>query len=220
MTPVRKIPDQEEERRLHLQGYSQVAGVDEVGRGPLAGPVVAAAVILPDLKGRRVRNVTLIRDSKLLRPQEREIAAVLVRRIAVSASIGSAGPDEIDRMGIAPATRLAMRRALEGLPQPPDHLLVDAFPLAWRNLPYTAIVGGDRLCTAIAAASIVAKVYRDALMVEMDSRYPGYGFAGHKGYATKAHLHALAQLGPCPIHRRSFSPPRPALPLQYVGAHA
>ena len=220
MASTRKVPNQEEERRLHRQGYRLVAGIDEVGRGPLAGPVVAAAVVLPELKGKRVRHLSMIKDSKALGPKQREVAGVLVRRIAVSVGIGGVAAGEIDAMGIAPATRLAMRRALEQLPEPPDHLLVDALPLSWNGLPCTAIVGGDRLCTAVAAASIVAKVYRDALMAEMDSQYPGYGFALHKGYATRAHFQALARLGPCPIHRRSFGPLRPALPLQHAGEYA
>ena len=220
MSSTRRLPNQEEERRLRHQGYSWVAGIDEVGRGPLAGPVVAAAVVLPELKGKRLRHLSLIKDSKLLAPGQRELADRLVRRIAVSVGIGGVGAVEIDDMGIAPATRLAMRRALEQMPETPDYLLVDALPLTWGGLPCTAVVGGDRRCTAIAAASIVAKVHRDALMAEMDSRYPGYSFALHKGYATRAHLQALARLGPCPIHRRSFAPLRPALPLQYAGGYA
>ena len=211
-----RIPNQEEERRLHKLGYQRVAGIDEVGRGPLAGPVVAAAVVLSDLKGRRVRDLSLIRDSKLLSPRQRERAAEAVRRVATASGIGVVSSQEIDSMGIAPATRLAMRRALEEMPQAPDHLLVDAFPLSWKNRPYIAVVGGDRRCTAIAAASVLAKVYRDALMVASDACYPGYGFASHKGYATRAHFDALARLGPTPIHRRSFSPLRQTLPLQYA----
>ena len=207
-TPI-QLPTQQEEARLHRQGYRRVAGVDEVGRGPLAGPVVAAAVVLPPLRSRGRRDLSLIRDSKQLTPAQRQRAAALVEEIAHGIGVGAASAEEIDRLGIVAATRQAMTLALERLPQPPDYLLIDALPLAWRGLPCGAIVHGDRLCTAIAAASVMAKVHRDALMREMDERHQGYGFARHKGYASVAHLAALRALGPSPIHRRSFSPLRP-----------
>ena len=201
-------PTQDEEQRLRSDGYLRIAGLDEVGRGPLAGPVVAAAVVLPDLRNEHDRELRLVRDSKALSPCQRERAAILVRRLAIGIGIGMAGPNDIDRLGIVSATRLAMYRAAEGLPERPDHLLVDALRLAWENVPCTPIVHGDQQCTAIAAASVVAKVHRDALMVEFDASYPGYGFAAHKGYGTKRHLAALLRSGPTPIHRRSFAPLR------------
>lgn len=204
------LPSQEQERRLHLAGFGRVAGLDEVGRGPIAGPVVAAAVILPDLV-RRSKGFRLVRDSKTLSERQLERGAALVRRIAIAVGIGSASVDEIDREGIVPATKMAMRRALDALPAVPDHLLVDAVRLDWRLVPCTALVHGDARCTAVAAASVVAKVHRDALMRELDARFPGYGFGAHKGYCSRAHLTALARLGPCAAHRRSFAPVRPTL---------
>ena len=220
------IPTQHEERRLHRSGYLHVAGIDEVGRGPLAGPVVAAAVVLPDLAGHDPKALALVRDSKTLSHRQRQLAAVLVRRVALAFGVGEASSGEIDAMGVAPATRLAMRRALAWLPEAPhqllpDYLLVDGtFPLAWNNLPCTPVVKGDRRCTAIAAASVIAKVHRDALMADLDGLYPGYGFAAHKGYASRTHLEALERLGPSPEHRRSFSPLRQRLPLVFAESHA
>lgn len=185
--------------------------MDEVGRGPIAGPVVAGAVVLPDLTGFEHDDLPLLRDSKTLKPTELRRADVLVREIAVAIGIGEASNEEIDSEGIAPASRIAMRRALECLAEPPDHVLVDAFPLDWKRKPCTAIVKGDALCTAIAAASIVAKVYRDRLMRRLDRRYPGYGLSAHKGYASARHLAAVAEKGPSPVHRLTFSPFKPTL---------
>lgn len=203
---------QAEERALWEAGYAVVAGVDEVGRGPLAGPVVAAAVVLPDLTDVDEPELHLLRDSKKLSEKQRERAAQVVRRIAVGVSIGEASSGVVDEMGIIPATRLAMRLGLDGLPAPPDHLIVDGKAcIDWRLTPCIALVKADMLCSAVAAASIVAKVHRDAIMRELDARYPGYGFAAHKGYAAASHLHALEQLGPSPIHRRTFSPLRATL---------
>ena len=204
-------PTQAEERRLLLLGFTRVAGIDEVGRGPIAGPVVAAAVVLPDLSGLEHPDLALVRDSKTLSAAQLTRADALVRELALGVGVGVASPDEIDRVGIAPATRKAMRRAAEALPEPPDHLLIDAFPLDWRRTPCLAIIKGDALCTAISAASVVAKVRRDALMCELDERYPGYGLASHKGYASVKHLAAVGSLGPSPAHRKSFSPFKPTL---------
>jgi ribonuclease HII len=208
----RTVATQAEERRLWESGFVQVAGVDEVGRGPLAGPVVAGAVILPDLKGSRARDLDLIQDSKSLTERQRERGDSVVRGIALAIGIGEVSSAQIDEIGIMPATKLAMRIALDQLDPPPDHLLVDGkVGIDWHLRPCTPIVKGDLLCSAVAAASVVAKVYRDALMRAYDERYPGYGLGGHKGYASASHLAAIAALGPSPQHRRSFSPMRPLL---------
>lgn len=181
------------------QGAVLVAGVDEAGRGPLAGPVVAAAVLLPP----RYRLLGLD-DSKRLTPQARESLFSALIRDCLSHGVGVAGVEEIDRVNIAQAAWAAMRRAVAGLIPRPDLLLVDGYPIPALSLAQQAIVGGDRLSLAIAAASVVAKVTRDRLMVELDAAHPGYGFARHKGYATAEHLRAIAERGPCPSHRRSF----------------
>ncbi len=199
-------PDWSAERLLWKQGYPRVAGVDEVGRGPLAGPVVAAAVVFP--KGFSARRLPGLRDSKQLTPAARERLAPRIRRLAEGVGVGSASPAEIDALGIVGATVTAMFRAVRELPVGVDHLLVDALPLDCDGLPCRAIVHGDALCCSIAAASIVAKVARDALMDDLDARFPGYGLARHKGYPTPEHLAALARLGPSPLHRRSFAPVR------------
>jgi ribonuclease HII len=188
-------------RRLAREGARAVAGVDEVGVGPLAGPVVACAVVLPE----RV-ELPGLDDSKKLSAAARERLAELIRSQALAVCVASASPSEIDRVNILQARFAAQRRAVAGLGFSPDHVLVDgqAIPdLAW---PQTAIVGGDARDGSIAAASIVAKVYRDALMRRLAGRYPGYGFDRHKGYATREHLAALHRLGPTPLHRRSFAP--------------
>jgi ribonuclease HII len=184
-----------------------LAGVDEAGRGPLAGPVVAAAVILRDdlvIEG--------LRDSKQLAPTRREVVARLIRDRAVAFAIGSAGEAEIDALNILQASLLAMRRAVTALEIAPQRVLVDGNHVpAELQCEARAVVGGDRRVPAISAASILAKVARDAVMVDLDRRYPEYGFARHKGYATEAHRAALEQHGPSPVHRRSFAPVRKAL---------
>ena len=204
-----RVPSYDREAALRLKGYTAIAGVDEVGRGPLAGPVMAAAVILSS----RLDDpwVRLVRDSKLLTPRQRETAHAHIVREAVGVGVGAATSQEIDAVGIAPATRLAMARALGELRPTPDALLIDALTLPEVNLPQQGIIHGDRLCLSIAAASIVAKVTRDRLMIEQDQRHPGYGFARHKGYPTPEHLGQLQSLGPSPIHRRSFAPVRDLL---------
>jgi ribonuclease HII len=204
-------PTQDAEQRLRLAGYLRVAGIDEVGRGPIAGPVVAAAVVLPELTGCDHADFPLIRDSKTLTAPQRERAAVLVRALTDAVGVGEATVGEIDSFGIVPATKLAMRRALDCLVDPPDHLLIDAVQLDWHRRPCEAVIRGDAQCLAIAAASVVAKVHRDAIMRDLDDLYPGYGFSGHKGYAARDHLDAIAALGPSPVHRMSFSPFRPTL---------
>ncbi len=179
-----------------------VCGLDEVGRGPLAGPVVAAAVVLDP-----ARPIDGLADSKTLTPARREALAAEIRAHALAWALGRAEVEEIDRINILQASLAAMRRAVEALPIEVDHALVDGNRIP-DGLPCSAeaIVGGDGREPAIAAASIIAKVSRDQEMVALDRRYPGYGFASHKGYPTRAHLEALRTLGACPIHRRSFAP--------------
>ncbi len=202
-------PDWSAERLLWKQGYLRVAGVDEVGRGPLAGPVVAAAVVFP--RSFRASKLPGLRDSKQLTSAARERLAPQVRRYATGVGVGSASHAEIDALGIVGATVAAMARAIRQLPQAADHLLVDALRLECDGLPCRAIIHGDALCCSIAAASIVAKVARDSLMVKLDALHRGYGFARHKGYPTPEHLAALERLGPTPLHRRSFAPVRRVL---------
>jgi ribonuclease HII len=199
----------------YRRGFKTIAGVDEVGRGPLAGPVVAAAVILP-----RGFTHPEIKDSKLLSPKQREKLAPLIRENAESWGLGVVEVDEIDRINILQASLLAMVKALDGLASTPDCLLIDGNqPIPTRlfhesrfssvsSLYQKPIVKGDQLCLSIAAASIVAKVARDGMMVELDKQYPEYGFAAHKGYSCRAHFDALRRFGPSPIHRRSFKPVR------------
>jgi ribonuclease HII len=196
------------ENELYASGVLHVAGVDEVGMSPLAGPVCAAAVILP--VGYKLVGVD---DSKKLDASERERLAEILRRDAVAWAIGEATPEEIDRINIYHAGLLAMRRAIEGLDPRPEHVLVDARRLKDVPLPQTPIIHGDAESFSIAAASIVAKVHRDALMVELDRQHPGYGFAKHKGYPVKKHYEALERLGVTPVHRRSFGPVKKALGL-------
>ncbi len=194
-------------------GYRLVAGLDEAGRGPLAGPVVAAAVILP----RRCRFAGL-NDSKQLTETERERLFGEIHRRAVALGVGQASEHEIDAMNILEATRLAMRRAIEALPCPPDFLLLDALELHAVSLPQRAIVKGDALSVSIAAASVVAKVTRDRMMEAYHRQYPQYNFQAHKGYGTAEHLRMLAAHGPCAIHRRSFRPVGEALPAREQAA--
>ena len=178
-----------------------VAGVDEAGRGPLAGPVVAAAVILDPR--RRIRGLA---DSKVLSPERREDLAILIRERSVAWATGSADVEEIDRINIFHATMLAMSRAVAALPVPPEEALIDGNACPALHCRVRAIVKGDRDVKAISAASIIAKTTRDALLRELDKTYPAYGFAQHKGYGTPEHLAALGRHGPCAIHRRSFAP--------------
>jgi ribonuclease HII len=202
------MPDLSLERRLHQAGVSLVAGVDEAGRGPLAGPVAAAAVILPAGLSGAEPWLAAVDDSKRLSAAQRERAIGLVREHALAVAVALVGPQEIDRVGIGRATLQAMLQAVADLPISPQHLLLDYVPLRECHLPFNAIVRGDSLSYSIAAASIVAKVTRDHWMLQADARYPGYAFARHKGYPTAQHLSCLRELGPCPIHRRSFAPVR------------
>lgn len=186
---------------LRAAGARHVAGVDEVGVGPLAGPVVAAAVVLRD----RARLPGLD-DSKRLAARARERLDAAIREQAIAVAVAEAGPEEIDRLNVYHAALLAMRRAVEALAVVPDHVLVDARTIPGIDAPQTSIVHGDVLDASIAAASIVAKVHRDALLRELEVRHPGYGFARNAGYPTPEHLAALRELGPSPVHRRSFAP--------------
>jgi len=200
------MPSFAEEEMLEAQGYQCIAGVDEVGRGALAGPVVAAAVILPCHISAPWLN--LVKDSKQLSPSRRQLLFHHIHEIAVAIGIGMAPHEVIDAQGIIKATRLAMKLAIDQLSPPPQSLLIDYMRLPEVSLPQKGIKNGDELCFSIACASIVAKVARDQLMIEMDRTYPGYGLARHKGYGTKEHLACLHRLGPSPIHRRSFQPVR------------
>jgi ribonuclease HII len=188
------------ERVLWRTGVRWVAGVDEVGVGPLAGPVVAAAVVFhPDV------DIDGIDDSKKLEREVRERLAEQIHARAAGVGIGTAEVDEIDRVNVYQAALLAMRRAVEALPMVPEHLLVDARQVPGVPMPQNPFDKGDGLDYSIAAASIVAKVHRDRLMTELDARWPGYGFARHKGYATAEHQEAIRRRGPCPAHRQSYA---------------
>ena len=187
------------ERELWAKGVKYIAGVDEVGRGPLAGPVVTAAVVLPadfSLLG--------VDDSKKLSPKRREELFEQIKEAAVCWSIGRREPNRIDEINILEATKEAMTDAINALSVRPDHVLIDAVKLPGLAIPQTPLIKGDARSVSIAAASILAKVTRDREMVAMDEVYPGYAFASNKGYGTKAHYEGLAKLGPCPIHRKTF----------------
>ena len=192
-----------------------IAGVDEVGRGPLAGPVIAAAVILDP-----ARPIAGLADSKKLSPARRERLALDIRANALAWALGRAEVAEIDRLNIFQASLLAMRRAVEALPMTPDRVLVDGKHCPPLACPCTAIVRGDATVPAISAASIVAKVTRDAELRELHDRYPRYDFARHKGYPTAVHREALRRYGPCPEHRRSFAPVAAALQATIVEEQA
>ncbi|MEO8458727.1 MAG: ribonuclease HII [Chloroflexota bacterium] len=196
------------ERTIWGEGTHLIAGVDEVGRGPLAGPVAAGAVILPmgARAAGRYKFLRHLNDSKKLSHEVRAELAPYIWEHAVAASVGFVSVETIDRIGIAEASRQAWLAALGDLPVRPQHLLLDAFPLKACNLPQTNIIGGDGLSLSIAAASIIAKVARDKLMDGHDDSYPGYGFLTNKGYYTQEHARAIKDLGPCDLHRRSFQP--------------
>lgn len=196
-------PDLEFEQPLWEGGFLQVGGIDEAGRGALAGPVSAAVVILP-ADPSIARRLSGVRDSKQMTPRQRAIWAATIRSQASAWGVGFASAQEIDSLGIVPATRLAAWRAIQSLPQPPEYLLLDYLLLPACDLPQTALVKGDRRSLSIASASVLAKTARDELMIELDQHYPGYGLAGHKGYGTAAHLAALGRLGASPIHRLTF----------------
>lgn len=187
------------EKKLWARGIEHIAGVDEAGRGPLAGPVVAAAVVLPP-----DTPIPGLNDSKALSEKRREALFKIIREVALAIGVGEASPEEIDKYNIRNATHRAMCKALHALDIPPDRVLVDGNAVPQSPFPERAIVGGDGASLSIAAASVIAKVTRDRAMVAYDARYPDYGFASHKGYGSADHLAALRKHGPCPIHRRSF----------------
>ncbi len=194
-------PDGVFEQEARTRGYRRVAGVDESGRGPLAGPVVAAAVVLP-----RLCRLEGLRDCKLLTAQQREELYARLLSVAVDIGVGVVGADVIDAVNILEATRLAMAQAVGHLSPPPDFLLLDAVVLRGMAMEQRPVIKGDQLCLSVAAASIVAKIVRDRLMARAHARYPQYGFLAHKGYGTAQHLRQLRRHGPCELHRRSFEP--------------
>ncbi len=207
MTGGQGLPTWRYERALWRSGVVRVAGVDEVGRGPLAGPVYAGAVVLPTSK---LRWMARLRDSKELEASEREELARAIKRTA-DWGVGAVSTQVIDQIGIVRATRLAMRIAVARLSAPPDALLVDGREFVAGGIPQQAVIDGDALCKSVAAASIVAKVERDAVMCALDARFPGYGLAQNKGYYTAGHREALARLGYSTVHRLTFAPVRAAL---------
>jgi ribonuclease HII len=204
-------PTLEVEMALLAQGHRFVAGLDEAGRGAWAGPVVAAAVVLPLDQSDLEHILTGVRDSKQLSPAAREELLIGIRQTALGIGVGVSAPAVVDRDGVLPATRRAMRQALARLSPQPECLIVDHLQLRTVPLPQIAFPKADARSLSVAAASIVAKVTRDRLMVLLNERYPGYGFARHKGYGTAVHRAALADLGPTPIHRMSFAPLRARL---------
>jgi ribonuclease HII len=214
-----RAPDLSAERSLWRAGIGLIAGIDEVGRGPLAGPVAAGAVVLPriDRVAHKFRWLRDVRDSKQLTALAREELSGYIWRHSLAAGVAFVPVAVIDRIGIAEASRQAWLGAISELAVKPAHLLLDAFRLPACRLPQTAIIDGDEKIMSIACASIIAKVARDRLMAEQHGEYPGYGFVTNKGYATPEHFAALDRLGPCQLHRRSFSPVRemvtPRLPL-------
>ncbi len=201
------------ERQFYSGGYLLVAGIDEAGRAPLAGPVVAGAVILD--VNQQYTWFSEVLDSKMLSRAKREYLETLIKEYSISYGIASASNQEIDDCGIARSTRKAMKSAVDQLQPGPQALLIDHFRLPEVNLPQCGITKGDNLCLSIACASILAKVARDRIMVEMDKLHPGYNFLNNKGYPTPQHLDCVKRLGPCPIHRRSFHPLKLQLGLVY-----
>lgn len=203
---IRSDPSFRLERAMTRDGYRLIAGVDEVGRGSLAGPVVASAVILPVPSRGQLRVLAGLRDSKLLTPAKRRDLFDEILHVAIAVGIGWASHHVIDREGLAAANRRAMTKAISALAVPPDALLLDAVTLPDCLIPQRAVIKADRLSFSVAAASVVAKVLRDRWMARWHHHYPLYGFDRHKGYATAHHLDVLRELGPSPLHRRSFAP--------------
>jgi ribonuclease HII len=207
-----QYPNLNHEDELKSQGYELVSGIDEAGRGALAGPVVAGAVILP--QSASLTWFEMVRDSKELDHRKRETLFEFIMKEALAVGIGVVPPQVIDSINILKATKLAMMQAVENLPRQPSFLLIDRVTLSQCPIPQKGITRGDRLCLSIACASIIAKVTRDRMMQEFDQTYPGYGFAQHKGYGTGEHISCLRKLGPSPIHRLYFAPVRSAIASQ------
>jgi len=203
-----KPPSFVEENRLISQGYKLIAGIDEAGRGALAGPVVAAAVILP--QSADFSWLQQVRDSKELSPSKRDFLFDLIQKEAVAIGTGIIASQIIDSIGILNATKVAMNEAVEQLNCAPDFLLIDALTITKLPTAQKGIIKGDKLCLSISCASIIAKVTRDRIMVEFNDIFPGYALCQHKGYGTRQHFTCLQQLGPSPIHRYSFAPVRKA----------
>jgi ribonuclease HII len=203
---MKSFPNFDEEDALRSQGYELIAGIDEVGRGALAGPVVAGAVVLPHPAS--LTQFELVRDSKELDHKKRETLFDFIMNEALAVGIGIVPPQVIDSVNILKATKLAMMQAVEKLPKQPHFLIIDRVTLSQCPIPQKGITRGDKLCLSIACASIIAKVTRDRMMEQFDRTHPGYGFAQHKGYGTGEHLSCLHKLGPSPIHRLYFAPVR------------
>jgi len=200
-------PNLQFEKEIWDAGLDHIAGIDEAGRGALAGPVAAAAVILYHQES-IAQDLLGVRDSKEMSPALRVFWALRIQALSLTFGVGFASSDEIDDLGIVPATRLAALRAIAVLTPPPMHLLLDYLFIPDLSLPQTSLIKGDARSLSIAAASVLAKTSRDALMLEKDEQYPGYGFAAHKGYGTKTHRQSIAHFGPTPIHRMTFAPMR------------
>jgi len=209
-------PHLEYEARLWASGVGRLAGVDEAGRGAWAGPVVAAAVILPQDDPRLQERLAGVRDSKLMTAPQRELWAGRILDVALAVGVGATSPEEVDEVGLITATRRAMRQAIDALGPAPDHLLIDHLRLTGVSIPQTPLTHGDALSLSIASASVIAKVSRDRHMAELELAWPGYGFAAHKGYGTRLHQAALARLGPSPVHRRTYAPVALRLNLDLV----
>lgn len=203
---MKSVPTWRFEEAARQRGFSAIGGVDEAGRGPIAGPVVAACVVLPF-----GADLPSVRDSKQLSPSQREAAALSIRACAEAVGIAAVSVERIDQVNILRAAQEAMREAAQKCCPRLEFALVDGLPVPAFPVPHQALVKGDAQSVSVAAASILAKVCRDEMMRELDSLYPGYGFGDHKGYPTPAHLERLAELGPCPAHRRSFAPVRDAV---------
>ena len=202
---IRILPTYEHEQAFHDAGYETVAGIDEVGRGALAGPLVAGCVIVGP--GALSALALIVRDSKTMSARQRERAFLAIHELACSVSVGLIPPGEIDQIGIGPANRMALEQAVHRLDREPDALICDAF-LIEHSAPQVALIDGDARSVSVAAASIIAKVTRDRMMTALHDTWNGYGFDRHVGYGTRQHLEALQALGPCPEHRRSFAPVR------------
>lgn len=196
------------ERQYRSSGCNTIMGLDEAGRGPWAGPVAAGAVCLPLEREDLMIVLAGVRDSKQMTPCQRTQLVEKIKAIASAWGVGSASHDEIDRLGIVPATKLAMKRAFDMANVQPDCLILDSLKWSEMPIPQISLVRGDSLSLSVAAASVLAKVWRDEFMADLDSIYPQYGFIAHKGYGTPKHQAALKEHGPCPIHRKSFAPIR------------